>query len=125
MKAIKIVVIVCATAFVCAAQSSASKHKITITFEYDFSKTPVCAANATKSCITEFNLYDISGGVQKRTKLMSFPPPAGATGLVKGITAITPLLVFEPGKHLLAVTARMSKGSESDPTKCTIWVDIP
>jgi hypothetical protein len=116
---------VCVTALACDAQTSGSKHKITITFNYDFSKTPVCAANETKSCITQFNLYDISGGVQKRVKLMSFPPPTGAAGVVKGITATTPLLVFEPGKHLLAVTAQMSKGGESDPTKCTIWVDVP
>lgn len=116
---------ICATALVCAGQSSGSKHKISVTFNYDFSQTPVCPAKTEKSCIMHFNLYDISAGVQKRTKLVSFPPPADAVGLVKGITATTPPLVFEPGKHLLAVTAQMSKGDESDPNKCAIWVDVP
>jgi hypothetical protein len=108
-----------------AAQSPGTKHKISITFNYDFSGTPVCPAKNAKSCVTQFNLYDISAGIQKKTKLMSFPPPAGANGNVKGITATTPLLVFEPGKHRLAVTAQMSKGDESDPNRCTIWVDVP
>jgi hypothetical protein len=125
LKALTILAVVCATALVCAGQSAGSKHKISITFSYDFSHTPVCPAKTAKSCVTQFNLYDISAGVQKRTKLMSFPPPAGATGVVEGITATTPLLVFEPGKHLLAVTAQMSKGDESDPNKCTIWVEVP
>jgi len=111
---------------VCSAQSTGSKHKISVKFNYDFSQTPVCPAKSAKAaCVTQFNLYDISAGVQKKTKLMSFPPPAGATGVVTGITATTPELLFEPGKHLLAVTAQMSKGDESDPNRCTIWVDIP
>lgn len=125
LKTLTILLALCAAALVCEAQSTGSKHKVSITFNYDFSRTPVCPAKTAKSCVTQFNLYDISAGVQKRTKLMSFPPPAGATGVVKGITATTPLLVFEPGKHLLAVTAQMSKGDESDPNKCTIWVDVP
>lgn len=125
MKGIAIVLIVCASALTSEAQSAGSKHKVSITFNYDFSQTPVCPAKNAKSCVTQFNLYDISAGLQKKTKLMSFPPPAGASGTVKGITATTPLLVFEPGKHLLAVTAQMSKGDESDPNRCTIWVDVP
>lgn len=72
-----------------------------------------------------FNLYDISAGIAKKTRLMSFPVPEGAHGMVNGITATTPQLVFEPGKHLLAVTAEQTKGGESDPQKCTVWVDIP
>lgn len=125
MKALTILVLACAAALTCVPQSTGSKHKISIKFNYDFSQTPVCPAKNAKSCVTQFNLYDISAGVQKRTKLMSFPPPVGATGMVKGITATTPLLVFEPGRHLLAVTAQMSKGDESDPNKCRIWVDVP
>lgn len=125
MKVLGILLVASVASLVCGAQSSGSKHKITISFNYDFSQTPVCPAKNGKSCVTQFNLYDISAGVQKRTKLVSFPPPAEAAGLVKGITTTTPLLVFEPGKHLLAVTAQMSKGDESDMNKCTIWVDVP
>jgi hypothetical protein len=125
VKTLKLLTIVFATALATGAQRTGSKHKISVTFNYDFTHTPVCPAKTAKTCVEQFNLYDISAGVAKRTKLMSFPPPLGATGAVKGITAITPLLLFEPGKHLLAVTAQMSKGDESDPNKCTIWVEIP
>jgi hypothetical protein len=125
LKAFAVLAVVCLTALLCEAQSSNSKHKISIAFDYDFSKTPVCPAKTAQSCVTQFNLYDISAGIQRRTKLMSFPPPAGATGVVKGIAATTPSLPFESGRHLLAVTAQMSKGDESDPNKCTIWVEVP
>lgn len=125
VKTLKLLTIVLATGVLAGAQGTGSKHKVSITFDYDFTQTPVCPAKTAKTCVTQFNLYDISAGVAKSTKLMSFAPPAGANGVVKGITATTPLLVFEPGKHLLAVTAQMKKGDESDPNKCTIWVEIP
>jgi hypothetical protein len=125
LKTLRFLTIVLATALMAGAQGTGSKHKISITFNYDFTQTPVCPAKAGKTCVAQFNLYDISAGVAKSTKLMSFAPPTGATGVVKGIGATTPLLLFEPGKHLLAVTAQMSKGDESDPNKCTIWVEIP
>lgn len=125
LKAFRTAAIVCLMALCCDAQSAGSKHTISIRFDYDFSETPVCPAKSDKPCVRQFVLYDISAGAQKRTILMTFAPPAGASGLVKGITTTTPSMVFEPGKHLLAVTARMSKGDESDPNKCTIWVNVP
>jgi hypothetical protein len=125
VRTLRVLTIVLATVLTAGAQGTGSKHKISITFNYDFTQTPVCPAKTAKTCVTQFNLYDISAGVAKSTKLMSFPPPAGATGVVKDIKATTPPLLFEPGKHLLAVTAQMTKGDESDPNKCTIWVEIP
>lgn len=125
MKGFAAPLVICLAVITAGAQTTGSKHKITIAFDYDFSKTPVCPARNNKPCVTQFNLYDVSAGLEKKAKLTSFPPPAGATGWVKGITATTPLLVFEPGRHLLAVTAQMSKGDESDPRKCTLWVTVP
>lgn len=125
MKLTQLVALIGVAAMTCAAQTNGAKHKISINFNYDFSHAQVCSTKNTKSCVTQFNLYDISAGLQKKTKLMSFPPPAGATGVVEGIKATTPELVFEPGKHLLAVTAQISNGTESDPMKCTIWVEVP
>jgi len=114
-----------ATALVACAQGTDSTHKITVTFNYDFTHTPVCSPTIAKACVQQYNLYDISAGITKRAKLMSFPPPADASGFVKGITVTTPPLPFKPGKHLLAVTARLSKGGESDPDQCTVWVQVP
>jgi len=108
-----------------SGQATGTKHKISIAFDYDFTPTPACSSSTKTPCIEQFNAYDISAGLGKRTKLISIPVPPGAHGVVKGIVATTPLLVFEPGKHLLAVTAQMSDGTESDPNKCTIWVQIP
>lgn len=125
MKLTEIVALIGLATMTCAAQTSGTRHKISINFNYDFSHTPVCSTKHTKSCVMQFNLYDISAGLPKKTKLMSFSPPAGATGVVDGIKATTPDLVFEPGKHELAVTAQTSNGTESDPMKCTIWVQVP
>jgi hypothetical protein len=125
VRKLRLLTIVLATALTAGAQGPGSKHKISITFNYDFTQTPICPAKTAKTCVTQFNLYDISAGLANSTKLMSFPPPAGARGVVKGIAVTTPVLLFEPGKHLLAVTAQMTKGDESDPNRCTIWVEIP
>ncbi len=114
-----------AAALLSCAQGADSKHSITITFNYDFTQTPVCSPKIAKACVQQFNLYDISPGITKRAKLMSFPPPADASGFVKGITLTTPLLPFKPGKHLLAVSAQLSTGGESDPNQCTVWVQVP
>lgn len=100
-------------------------HTITVNFNYDFSKTPSCSATVTKSCVQQFNVYDISSGAKSRAKLFSIPAPSGQTGPVKGITGKSPLLAFEPGKHKLGVTAQMSNGKESFVEASTTWVEIP
>lgn len=108
-----------------ASQAVPRKHTISFTFDYDFRIIPACSSKVTKGCIQFFDFYDISAGIPTRVKLGSIPVPPGATGLVRGISATTQPLLFEPGKHLLAVTAEMSNGSESDSGKCTIWVEVP
>jgi hypothetical protein len=102
-------------------QEQSSKHKITVTFDYDFTPIPACSTKVTKKCITLFNVYDISG--PKRYKLFTIPTPENATGAMKGITGTSPLLLFESGKHLIAVTALDDRGVES--SAATLWVTIP
>jgi len=102
-----------------------STHKISFTFDYDFGATPACSRKVTTGCVQQFNLYDISQGTTKRVKLGSIPVPAGASGQVKGISGITEPLLFNSGKHLIAVTAQLPDGSESNPRKCTTIVEIP
>ncbi len=110
------------TGAVCPQEST---HKISFTFDYDFGATPACSRKVITACVQQFNLYDISQGTTKRVKLGSIPVPAGASGLVKGISGTTEPLLFNPGKHMIAVTAQLPDGSESNPRKCATVVEIP
>jgi hypothetical protein len=104
---------------------SQSTHKITFTFDFDFSITPACSPEIKETCVQQFNFYDISAGIPKRVKLGSFAAPAGATGHVKGMSVTTKSLLFNPGRHVFAVSAQMPNGMESDLSKCTTIVKIP
>lgn len=110
-----------------AARAKSSSHRISVKFDYDFRRLPPCSADVKdkKKCVDLFVVYDASAGWDKRTQLMTIPVPSGAQGMVKGISGTTPLLVFEPGKHLIAVVAQTPKGVHSDPNRCTVWVQIP
>jgi hypothetical protein len=102
-----------------------STHKISFSFDYDFRITPACSRAIKQACVQQFNFYDISQGIAKRVKLGSMPVPAGAGGFVQGISATTAPLLFNSGRHLLAVSAQTPDGSESDLSKCTTIVKIP
>lgn len=125
MKARMVLALVLVVALTGTVQPTQSKHSITFTFDYDFGATPACSSKVTKGCVQQFNLYDISAGIKKRTKLVSIPVPPGASGFVKGISGTTPPLSFESGKHLLGIASQMPNGLESDPSRCTFWVDLP
>ena len=100
----------------------AGAHSINVIFDYDFKKTPACSPKGTsKTCVKQFNVYDISGG---RYKLFSIPAPEGATGVVKGITGKSPSRHFEPGTHFIAVAAENSSGVESDVNAAKFSVEI-
>ena len=100
-------------------------HTITFTFDYDFSITPACSPKITKACIQQFNFYDISQGISKRVKLGSTSVPTGATGFRPGISGTTDPILFNSGRHLVAVSAQMPDGTESDLRKCATIVKIP
>jgi hypothetical protein len=108
---------------ICFAQAEAPKHTITVTFDYDFTATHACSPKITKKCIAKFVVYDISG--DKPYKLFTIPVPADATGPVKGVSGESQPLLFESGKHKLAVTAQNDKGEESSSYAATVWITIP
>ncbi|MGC1450580.1 MAG: hypothetical protein WA830_11125 [Candidatus Sulfotelmatobacter sp.] len=101
-----------------------SRHTIKFTFDYDFGITPACSAQIKKGCVQQFNFYDISAGMAKRVKLGSLPVPAGVKGLVKSISFTTDRRLFNPGKHMVAVSAQLADGMESDVSKCSTIVKI-
>jgi hypothetical protein len=107
-----------------ATATPLAKHAITVKFDYDFGRSPVCSAKITTKCVQQFNVYDISGGTVHRIKLFSVPVPTNASGQVKGITGTSPQLSWEPGTHFLAVSAQATAGNESDPAVCTTTVQI-
>jgi hypothetical protein len=102
-----------------------SMHKIRFTFSYDFRITPPCSSTVKERCVQQFNFYEISPGISNRVKLGSIPAPADATGFVKGITGTTKPFLFTSGKHMVAVSAQMADGSESDLSQCTKIIKIP
>ena len=107
----------------CLAQAQPVKHTITVKFDYNFATTPACSQKVTKKCIAKFVVYDISGG--KPYKLFEIPVPADASGAVKGISGESQPLLFEAGKHLVAVTAQKDSGEESSAPAAAMWVTIP
>lgn len=111
--------------FALYAQKTPSTHKITVTFDYNFGTTPACSPTVTQRCVKQFIVYDISAGIPKRAKIGAIPVPPGATGFVRGISGTTEPLLFDPGKHRLAVSAQMADGTESDLRFCTVVVQIP
>ena len=104
-----------------------AKHTVTVHFDYDFDGTPACPAGQEQTVRQQFIVYDISGGdlPTQRFQLFTIPLPPNAKGAVKGITATSPPLAFESGRHLIAVTAQMPNKRESNPSVCQFWVTVP
>jgi hypothetical protein len=105
--------------------TSHSVHTVTVTFDYDFSKTPACTATITKHCVMQFIAYDISAGARNPVMLFPIPLPTNPTGAKKGITKASPPLDFESGKHLISVSAMSPDGTHSRRSLCTTWITIP
>jgi hypothetical protein len=107
----------------CFAQMQPVKHTISVTFDYDFTQIHACSATIKKKCIAQFIVYDISG--KKPYKLFSIPTPPGAAGALKGIQGDSQPLLFEAGRHQIAVSAQMESGEESNPRAAAVWIEIP
>jgi hypothetical protein len=102
--------------------AGSAMHSITVQFDYDFTKTPVCTAKVTKACVQKFNVYDISS--EKPYLLFSIPAPPNAQGLMKGITATSPRMWFAVGRHRIGVSAQMPDGEKSPPRDCKVIIEI-
>jgi hypothetical protein len=104
--------------------AGSATHSITVKFDYDFTRTPVCGGKLKlkDSCVSNFIVYDISG--PKPYRLFSIPAPPDAKGLMKGITATSPRMLFVIGKHRIGVAAVSASGKESPPFDCDIVVAI-
>lgn len=92
-------------------------HTVTVSLNYDFSADGACSATVTKSCLQQFNIYDVTTGTP--VKLFSVPAPAGASAAVTGITGTSGALVLKSGVHTFGATAQMADGTESSPNAST------
>lgn len=102
--------------------SGSAMHSITVQFDYDFTKTPACSAKVTSACVQTFDVYDISS--DKPYLLFSIPVPQNAQGLMKGITAKSPRMLFAIGRHRIGVSAQMPNGEKSPPRDCKVVIEI-
>jgi hypothetical protein len=100
----------------------ANQHSITVTFSFDFGKSPSCEEKpALKTCVKQFVVYDVSG---KKFRLFSFRVPEGARGFVNNITGQSPTRIFLPGTHFISVTAQNAAGAESDLNAAKVVVQV-
>ncbi len=114
-----------AAALLCAGcnRTDSKKHVVSVTFDYDFTNTTACSPTILMGCIAQFNIYDIGAG--KPVKLFSIPAPAGAHSLTRDIVGKSQPLTIGSGKHVLAVSAQMSSGEESNMQECTAGAILP
>ena len=97
-------------------------RRVTVTFDYDFGRTPLCSSGRTQNCVQQFNVYDFS--VEGRKTLFAIPVPAGAKGVVRGITATSPSSSLVAGEHRIAVTAQSTDGAESAALACETVIEV-
>lgn len=105
------------------SQAIPGQHTLTVTFNYDFTTDNACSATVTKSCVLQFNVYDVTTGTP--VKLFSVPAPAGSTSAVTGITGTSGLLPMKSGVHTFGATAQMADGTESSPNASTATATVP
>jgi hypothetical protein len=106
-------------------ETTHGQHTVTVTFDYDFRLTPACSKKVVVNCVQQFVAYDISAGAKKATFLFPIALPTNPVNLVHSITATSPKLDFESGKHLISVTAQGPDGKQSRKSVCTTWIEIP
>lgn len=102
--------------------ATTGQHILTVTFNYDFTTDNACSATVTKSCLQQFNIYDITTGTP--VKLFSVPAPSGANSAVTGITGTSALLPLKSGVHTFGATAQMADGTESSPNASTATATV-
>lgn len=98
-------------------RGATGQHTVAVTLNYDFTTDAACSPTVTKSCLQQFNIYDMTTGTA--VKLFSVTAPAGANGPVNGITGTSGPLSLASGVHVFGATAQMADGTESNPNGST------
>jgi len=98
-------------------------HTITVTFNYDFSKTPVCEKKVVKNCVRTFLVYDVTDGATKKKYLFTIPAADNAKG-VQQVSYTAQNVVIASGMRTLAVTASDFQGVQSDPAAAQTTITV-
>jgi len=106
-------------------------HCITVTFAYDFKKTPPCAgAKPVHPCVAQFGIYETTAGMNKTNAvpLFNVALPPNPKGVVAAITQQSPKPIdLALGWHRLCVAALDNIGASSMrlwcPT-CGTWIYV-
>ena len=103
---------------------SAVMRTVTVKFDYDFSRFPVCSAKVTQKCVQQFNVYEVSA--KPPIFLFSIPVPPKAKGKMTGITGSAPQKQsFFTGPHRFGVTAKgPGLNYESDPYLAMTFAEV-
>jgi len=107
----------------CCTRTDSTKHIVSVTFDYDFTQNHACSPTIVMECIAQFNVYDLGRG--KPVKIFSIPAPTGAHTLLRDIVGRSQPLTIGTGQHVLAVSAQMSSGQESNMQECTAGTILP
>jgi len=107
-------------------------HRISVTFDYDFDRTPACTEKIKRRCVQQFVVYDISAGPSHPYQIGVVALPDHPFGQRRAIPGKTDPHIFESGRHLIAVTAQEPEPQphplESNTVgcaSCTAWVKLP
>ncbi len=100
-----------------------AKHALTVTFDYDFGKNVACSDVVKQKCVAKFRVYDISLPTRKYL-LFTIAVPAGAKGMMKGISGTSEEMLFVVGQHRIGVAAVTADDAESNPLVCQTVIDV-
>jgi hypothetical protein len=99
-----------------------SKHRLIVTFQYDFTIERPCKKKETGECVKQFIIYDITDPVAPLT-LFSISVDPKVKRVHHQVKAQSNLRLTD-GVHTFAATAQWANGRESDPKACTTIVTI-
>lgn len=113
-----------------AQPSPHARHHISVTFDWDFDKTPPCSpTKPTHPCVDRFAMYETTAGTSKQHRIFLFyvPLPEKQTGFVPIEFQGPKQFDFVLGWHKLSVVTLDDIGNESEMMSCdscATWVYI-
>jgi hypothetical protein len=108
------------------ASATPSQHKVSVTFEYDFTLERPCKGKDTDAgtCVKQFIIYDITDP-NAPVKLFSIAVNPKAKKMRYRVKVKSNLVQLTDGTRTFAATAQWANGAESLPMACTTTVTVP
>lgn len=106
-----------------AARGEPSQHKLSVTFNYDFTDAKGCKNKQTGRCVKRFIIYDVTDP-NNPVRLFSIGVPANVKKIIYQIKGSSPTLTLDDGIRTFAATAQWADGTESDKNACKVTVTV-